>query len=139
MTYLSLNVRALRIAYNQFFVDTAEKTDEELVSIHYRFVDDIERNEDSLQSQVSAYETLCILEYLEELRPSVVLDMILDLYSDIVREYGFENPNVVLIDKAEVVEVLAANAVLANGNSVNDPEYQEFLDYYQETIEGLTR
>ena len=47
--------------------------------------------------------------------------------------------NTIVINKAEVVEVLSINAVTANGNSIDDKEYQEFKDYYTTVLEDLAK
>ena len=38
---LNLNVRALRVAYNQFFVNIIELSDAELLSAHFKYVEQI--------------------------------------------------------------------------------------------------
>ena len=85
------------------------------------------------------FEILCPFEPMEDILPVTILDMVLDLYADLVSEYGFEDPNTIVINKAEVVEVLSINAVTANGNSIDDKEYQEFKDYYTTVLEDLAK
>mgnify|MGYP003422230358 FL=1 len=136
---LNLNVRALRIAYNQFFVNVIELSDAELLSAHFKYVEQIDENEDYLHGNIPVFEILCPLEHMEDILPVTILDMVLDLYADLVSEYGFEDPNTIVINKAEVVEVLSINAVTANGNSIDDKEYQEFKDYYTTVLEDLAK
>lgn len=136
---LNLNVRALRVAYNQFFVNIIELSDAELLSAHFKYVEQIDENEDYLHGNIPVFEILYPFEPMEDILPVTILDMVLDLYADLVSEYGFEDPNTIVINKAEVVEVLSINAVTANGNSIDDKEYQEFKDYYTTVLEDLAR
>lgn len=135
---INLNTRVLRIAYNQFFCNVVELDDETLLSTHFKYVEQIDQNEDYLQGEIPVFEVLCVLEHLEDLLPVAILDMILDLYADIVNEFSFENPNTIVINKATAVTVLSRDAVTSNGKTEADEEYQEFADYFTTVLEDLS-
>ena len=79
---LNLNVRALRVAYNQFFVNIIELSDAELLSAHFKYVEQIDENEDYLHGNIPVFEILCPFEPMEDILPVTILDMVLDLYAD---------------------------------------------------------
>lgn len=135
---VNLNTRVLRIAYNQFFVNVIELDDETLLSTHFKYVEQIDTNEDYLQGQIPVFEVLLPLEHLEDLLPVTILDMILDLYADISNEFSFEDPNTMVINRATAVAVLSKDAVTSNGKTEADEEYQEFVDYFTTVLEDLS-
>ena len=64
---LNLNVRALRVAYNQFFVNIIELSDAELLSAHFKYVEQIDENEDYLHGNIPVFEILYSLEHMEDI------------------------------------------------------------------------
>lgn len=133
---LNLNVRALRLSYSQFFVNINEIDDESLLSIHFRYVDQIDEDETYLQGNIPIFEELVVFQPFEDMLPMTILDLILDLYADLVSEYKLEDPNTIVINKADVVMTLARDAVEANERTIEDPQYIEFIDYYSDVLEN---
>lgn len=139
MLNVNLNVRVLRMAYNQFFVNIAELDDNELLRVHAGYTEALDIDEDSPWSKIAIADSLVPYYAVEDLLPVTIFTMVIDLYSEVVVEFGLEDPNTIIINKVEASEILAGNAVIANGGSASDPEYNEFLEYYNDALEKLAR
>ena len=74
----SLNARALRIAYEQYFCNVCDLTDTELLSAHFKF--DEALNKDEYVSWCDpALDNLVIWQPMEEVLPMHVFDNIVEL------------------------------------------------------------
>lgn len=151
----NFNLKALRIAYNQYFDGIDVVTDVQLLSLHYKFMELI------LNEEVEVWEDIKLKDYLvwqpfSDTSPSKVYSYLVSSYEDVVNMFGLDKDTIIL-DKLKAADVLSHNVVIAEfkdtqtkyeyansatGESVYTPIaqelYDEFFVYYVEQLEELS-
>lgn len=149
----NVNLKALRIAYNQYFESIDVMSDVQLLSLHYKF-------SELMTEEITSWDDIRLNDFLvwypfESISPNKVFDFLLSSYSDVIGYLGLDD-NTIIINKLEAANVLSHNVVVAEfkdtqtkyeyadtstGDAVYTPIaqelYDEFFAYYIAHLEEL--
>lgn len=108
----NIHIKALRVAYKQYFNCIDAVTDNELLSMHFKLEELI-----SIEDDVTSWSDERLVDYsiwhpFINISPTRVFNYLIASYEDVVETFGL-GENVIVIDKLKAATVLSHNVVVA--------------------------
>ena len=101
-----MNIKVLRVAYNQYFCNMSIITDEDLLNIHYIVNEKLSKDED-IDSWEDLHKDLLIWQPFENAPPSDIIDNIDALIADINENLLPDSQSFITINKLELASNIA--------------------------------
>ena len=108
----NIHIKALRVAYKQYFNGIEAVTDNELLSMHFKLEELI-----SIEDDVSSWSDERLANYsvwhpFADITPPRVFSYLIASYEDVIETIGL-GENVIVIDKLKAATILSHNVVVA--------------------------
>lgn len=102
-----MNIKYLRIAYEQYFCNIFDLTDQELLSFHFKANEALDKDEDIFWDDI-ALEPFLIWQPFEDTMPTHIFDNVLELYKSITDVVGEDNSQLCLELSSDLAEEAVA-------------------------------